>query len=622
MNRKFLSALWWVLPPALALYIYWAGLFAWFQQDDFVWPTLLQQIHSAKDLAWALFEPTQQGTWRPLGERVYFFTFQSLFGYHGLPFHLCTFLTQFANFTLLAAITTRLSGSRLAGVLASVFWIASSKLIVMMSWSSEYFLALCIFFLLLAFYFLLRFTSTNDPRYWRYCWIAYLVGFLNMESNVVFPLLAASYAFLYARPVFRKTLLMFIPAAVYVAAHMTFSRHNTGAYKMHFSGSMLRTFVTYWRMALEPINLDAFTPFPLWVGTVGVGVFSVALLGFVVWQSLRRNWIPAMLLAWFVFMLGPVLPLRDHITDYYLTLPMIALAMLGAVAVASAWRSNISAKVLAVLLAAFYMAESAPVAKGGTAWWSANGRAVERLVRFVFRQHEERPDQMIVLHRIDSLLFWTGVAHHPFVLADGQSYVRITPESLPLIDPRPETTLQAVDFVYPADRLADAIAKRQAAVFDLSSSVYYEITSEYHLSGLMHPWTQLLDAAKPIYAPFFGPEWYQPEGDHRWMPQRATVWLRGPRNVAEKLHLHGYCAAGLLADGPVTLTTVISGHRSPPAVLRNGDSQFDLWFDLPAASVGEPGLEITIELSRSFRVPNDNRDLGVSFGTIEIRVPQ
>lgn len=110
--------------------------------------------------------------------------------------------------------------------------------------------------------------------------------------------------------------------------------------------------------------------------------------------------------------------------------------------------------------------------------------------------------------------------------------------------------------------------------------------------------------------------------DHRWMPKRATVWLRGPRHPEERLHLHGYCPAGLLADGPVTLTTVIGGRRSRPAVLRDAGKDFDLWFDLPAESVGKPSLEIVIELSRSFRVPGDDRELGVAFGTIEIRAPQ
>lgn len=81
-----------------------------------------------------------------------------------------------------------------AGLLASVFWIASSKLVVVMSWSSEYMLVLCIFLLLLAFHFLLRYAATGERSYWRYCGIVYLTGFLNMESNIVFPLLAASYA--------------------------------------------------------------------------------------------------------------------------------------------------------------------------------------------------------------------------------------------------------------------------------------------------------------------------------------------------------------------------------------------------------------------------------------------
>jgi hypothetical protein len=617
LPRKLLSALWWLLPPCFALYVYWSGLFAWFQQDDFAWFNLANQIHGAKDLAAAVFVPTDHGTWRPLSERLYFIVLHALFGYRGLPFHIVTFLTQFANLALIASITTRLSGSRLAGLLAPIFWIASSQLIVMMTWSSEYILPMCIFFLLLAFHFLLRYAATAETRYWRYCWAAYLTGFLAMESNVVFPLLAASYAFLYSPKVFRKTLLLFIPAVIYTAVHMTFTGHDARVYTPHFDASMLRTFLIYCWKALQPVNLAAFSPFRLWIGPAAAALFGVALLGFVLWQSLKRNWLPLMLFGWFAFMLGPVLPLRDHITDYYLTIPMIALGMLGAVAVAAAWRSNVGAKAVAVLLAALFLAESVPVAKGGAEWWSANGRAVDKLARVVFRIHRERPDQTIVLHHVNSLLFWIGLAHQPFTDANGESYVRITPQSLPEIEARPETGLIPADYVYPADKLQDALTKGRAIIIDARQENYVDITLDYRPAGSIQP-TRTLEVANPIYAPFLGPEWHKIDGNHRWMPRRATVSLAGPDNPREKLHLSGYCAAGLLANGPVTLTAVIAGRRSRPETLREPDRNFDLWFDLPPETFGKPSVEIALELSRGFRVPNDGRELGVAFGAIEI----
>ena len=89
-----LIAGWWLLPPLFALYLYWRGIFAWFQQDDFVWLHLLDGVHNFRELLLALFRPTDHGTWRPLPERAYFMTLQSLFGYNALPYRLLSFLTQ------------------------------------------------------------------------------------------------------------------------------------------------------------------------------------------------------------------------------------------------------------------------------------------------------------------------------------------------------------------------------------------------------------------------------------------------------------------------------------------------------------------------------------------------
>ena len=478
-------AAWWLLPPLFALYLYWDGIFAWFQQDDFVWLHLLATIHSPHDLLIAVFRPTGHGTWRPLPERVYFITLQYLFGYNALPYRLLNFLTQCANFALIAAITRRLSRSALAGLLAAIFWIASSKLVVVMSWSSEYILPACGFCILLAFFFLLRYADTGEPRFWRYCWIVFLAGFFMMESNIVFPLLAASFALLYARPIFRKTLYLFIPSAVYGVFHiLVANRQPSGVYTMHFDLSLLRTLAQYVVQAFEPESLEAFTPFPAWVAPAGAVVLGAALAGFIVWRAWRRDWLPGMLAAWFVFLLAPVLPLRDHVLNYYLTLPAIALSMLGAVGAAHAWKLRASfpvsagARALATALAVFYLAESAPVARGGTTWWADNSHQVERLARYLFRLHRRRPDATIVLRNVDSLLFWTGIAHYPFWNDQG-SYVYLAAGSESAIEARPETGFRVADFIYPAGKLQWGLIHNSVLIVDVSRAGFFDVTGQY-----------------------------------------------------------------------------------------------------------------------------------------------
>lgn len=483
--EKLRAAAWWLLPPALALYLYWAGIFAWFQQDDFVWLHLLATVHGPHDLLAALFRPTDHGTWRPLPERAFFLGFEWVFGYNALPYRIVVFLTQCINLTLIAAITRRLSGSALAGLLASAFWISSSQLIVVMSWTSEYILAAVGLCLLAAFYLLLRYAASSDPRYWRYCWLVFLAGFLMMETNIVFPLLASSYAFVYARTIFRKTLMLFIPSALYGALHILLMPHGAGVYTMHFDPSIAQTLARYVGKALDPQSLDSFTVFESWVGTAGAWIFGAALIGFVVWRAFRRDWLPALLAAWFVFLLAPVLPLRDHVVPYYLTLPMIPLSMLGAVAVTTAWNWRaavplaIGARVLATALAAFYLAESIPVARGGTAWWADRSHQVERLARYVFGLHQRRPDSVILLRHVDSDLFWTGIAHYPFLDERERPYVYLAGGSEPFIEPHPETGFQVADFVYPADKAQWGVTHNRVVIVDVSRAGFFDVTSQF-----------------------------------------------------------------------------------------------------------------------------------------------
>ena len=53
------------------------------------------------------------------------------------------------------------------------------------------------------------------------------------------------------------------------------------------------------------------------------------------------------------------------------------------------------------------------------------------------------------------------------------------------------------------------------------------------------------------------------------------------------------------------------------AQLREG--AFDVSFPLPPELVGKKEIEVTIHVDRTFRPPNDARDLGLAFGVVESR---
>jgi len=120
--------------------------------------------------------------------------------------------------------------------------------------------------------------------------------------------------------------------------------------------ALLGTLWTYWQWALGPgrLGLVIHAP-PRWVGLAGTLLLTLPLAGFVAWKVGKRQWQFLLPLVWFVVVLLPVLPLRDHVEAYYLTLPTAGLAWLGGWALALAFRARWFMKGLAVALAAVYV---------------------------------------------------------------------------------------------------------------------------------------------------------------------------------------------------------------------------------------------------------------------------
>ena len=235
----------WVAPPLLCFAIYWPGLWAWFQADDFAWLGIRLDLDTQHNLLHALFAPMAQGTIRPLSERAYFLVLESIFGLDPLPFRICAFLTQCANLTLLAAIARRLTGSRAAGFWAAIFWVVNPSLVAAMTWSSAYNQVMCGFFLLGAFWLLLRYIETGRISFYIGQWISFLLGFGALEINVVYPALAAAYTLLFARKYFRATLPLFVPSVVFTVVHRVAAPAEIpAAYVLHFDRALPFTFAT------------------------------------------------------------------------------------------------------------------------------------------------------------------------------------------------------------------------------------------------------------------------------------------------------------------------------------------------------------------------------------------
>jgi hypothetical protein len=609
------SSAWWLAPSLLCLLLYWRGFASWFRADDFAWLGVGLDIRNFHDFLSAMFSPQAQGTIRPWSERAFFMAGFGIFGLDALPFRIVIFATQFANLALVAWIGARITGRRAAGFWAAIFWVLNSSQILPLGWTCVYNQVMCGFFLLLALHFLMKYVETGRERYNIYQWIAFLLGFGALELNLVYPALAAGYTLLCHRKYFRRTLPMFAVSLVYVALHTAVAPLRGGSYAMHFTGAMFRTLAKYWTWSVGPVFMETPILLPKWVLPTGVAVVSIALLGFLAAKVRAGARAALFCLVWYLATIAPVLPLRDHQTEYYVFLPVIGLCWLGGWAMAEAWRSGSRAQATATVLAVLYAFLVVPEAAATTNWNYRITMRVRNLVESVAHAHELYPAKSIMLDGIDTDLFWNGILDRPFRLF-GLEQVYLTPGSERSIEAHPDLG-NVNDYILPGYLTARALDRDELVVYDARGPRLRNITTAYAAMPRETKLPQRVDAASPLTSNLLGPEWYPSDGDHRWIARRATVRLGGPSAAGQKLYLTGQCPDEQLRNGSLPVAVSVDGSALPPAAIH--DPVFELAFALPDSLVGKPEIHVSVEVGRTFRPAADPRNLGVVFGVFEVK---
>jgi hypothetical protein len=617
-GRTLRIAAYWILPSLVCLVLYWRGFRAWFRADDFAWLGAGLDIRNFGDLLRVLFVPAAQGTIRPWSETGFFMAGYKLFGLTAVPFRVVIFATQFANLALVASIGARITGMRAAGLWAALLWVANGSLVEPLGWVCTYNQVMCGCFLLLAFHFLLRHIETGQGRYYAYQWITFLLGFGALETNLVYPALATAYTFLCARKYFRCTLPLFGVSAIYLAAHLAASpAQKGGVYAMHFDGSIFRTLATYWTWSVGPTYVYTPLRLPDWILPVGIGMLTVGLMAFVA-GKLRQGYGAALFcLIWYLAAIAPVLPLRDHMTEYYVFLPVIGLCWLGGWGLVAAWRAGTGARAAAVALAALYGLMGVPEVIAGTKWNYQLTVRARTAIEGVGRAHELNPGKAILLDGVDADLFWNTFPYQPFILV-GADQVYLAAGSQQRIAAHPEIG-DSGRFVLPVDVAAQALQRGELVVYDASGPRLRNITALYTAIPRETKLPKRLDASVPLNGYLLGPEWHQIDEDHRWMPHRATLRMGAPERPGEKLYLRGGTSSELLQKGPVTVRVAVNGIALPPATIRRAEESFELSFRLPDAVVGKMEMNVAVEVSRTFHVAQDPREFGLHFGVFEVR---
>ena len=246
----------------------------------------------------------------------------------------------------------------------------------------------------------------------------------------------------------------------------------SGPYKMFWNAGIFSTLGTYWKWSLGPSRLILFHIYPSPWRSGLTALLSIALLGFLVWKLWRREWVAGFFASWFFIVIAPLLPLRNHLMEYYLTVPLIGLAMLAGWGLVDAWRARWPLRIAAISLAAAYVAMAIPLARVAVDSFHDRSVRIRALVLGVV-EHSQ-PGKLIVLKGVDGEMFVSAVVHRPFRLY-GLNEVYLAPEDAAALDS------EAQAFSVDPAMLRSALQQNQAIVLDVSGAQVRDITQVYRV---------------------------------------------------------------------------------------------------------------------------------------------
>jgi hypothetical protein len=553
--------------------LYWPGLTTWFYQDDFGWLNLRHDVHSAADLASALVVPKAHGNMRPLGENAYWLILGSVFGVAPLAFHICTFVTQAASLLLLGNIVHRLLGRTYAGFNAQILWLVNCGLAPAMGWSSIYNQVLSAFFFLLAFYFLLRFIETGRRVDEAGHWAAFLLGLGALEINVVYPALALLYVALQSPRYVRRILPMFAVSAAVVAAHFYFAPPpGAGVYAPRIDGAAGATFWTYWQWALGPVPAAV------------AALMAAGVLALTVWGVRYREITAVLGAAWFVVTLLPYLPLPDHKMDYYLAVPSIGIAMLGALAAGRIQKFGPAARVAIGIAMLVYLGSSLAGSWKVTRWQHARAERVEDLVLGVEEVHRTGQGKIILLDGVDSELFWSGIVDLPFRAVEIPA-VYLAPGSEARIQAAPDLLSK---YVLPQAIARHALAAKNALVYRFDGEMLHDATAR---AG--DRWTEevprFVNIGDPVFAAYLGAGWQKAGNAARKMGGTGTLTIGAPRDSRSSLYL------GVFETRDFLPRVRVDGIQVATALARRDNDLSEFRATLPPEMMQRKEMEVTIQ---------------------------
>jgi hypothetical protein len=589
-----------LVPALLLLIAYWPVWDVWFRADDFAWLGLRLPVKDLSTLLTALFQPMAQGTVRFLSERAFFLTFSSIFGVDPLPMRIFIFLLQLASIALVVRLCWRLSGSWATAALVPCLWLLNPGTVVSMTWLSTWNQLLVVFFLLAAL------VSFIERRMWL-CWISYLLGFGALEVNIVFPGLLLAYVWLYERERLREVWLFFVPSLLFVAIHLLVIPKNKQdpTYQLFLDADLPRRLSRYWKWGLGFWRyVDLVGGHVRWerigspmLSVLGLG--GLAWAGWNYWRKVPRGRLALFGVAWFVGLLLPVLPLRNHFSDYYLASASVGMAMILAVAVVEAWNWHKAAGGAATVAICFLVFVSWEVRAATIGWYRSHSQAVERLTRGVVEARRLHPNDVVLLDGVDNSLFWDGMLDDPFRL-----YLVFDVFLTPGSERRLSRSIAGDDltpYVFPPEDTRFLLEHEAVQVYRIEPGPLRNVTRTYHREQdptLPYGTPRFIDVAKSAYQGLLGPGWHPVDNRARWSGGKSELKIGGPKSAGQALRMTGYAPELVLGQGPQVLTVTANGKKLPPVTFTQANVPFSIAIPLPQELIDVPQMNLQLSFSR------------------------
>lgn len=618
--KRLWSLLWWLAPPAVTLAAYWDTLDLWFRADDFAWLGLARSFNSWRDLPGLLFTPMAQGTIRPLSERAYFLALYQIFGPDPLPFRIVALATQMAAASLLAVIVSRITGSRLGGLLAALLWVFSAGPANPLIWISAYNQILLALSLLVSFWLWVRYWETGERRHLAAVWASFLIGFGVQEGNVVFPGLALIHAMLYCRRRWKAAAWLMAASAAYVILHFSIApKPAKGEYALFFDRDVAATLATYWGWAVGFARYPEYFAWPgPGVAAGGVALLSAALLGLVLWSAWRREFAPLFFLSWFFVTLAPVLPLKLHRSDYYLLSPAAGLAACLAASTVFAWKRRRLAGIAVLALSSLQAAIHVPIIRSQIEWFARRSEEIQKVVLGAEAASRRHSGKLILLTGVSDLLFYEAVYDRAFQVFGAP--VLLAPHGGP---PGIETAIPDwTEFVMPEAAARAAIRSQRAVVYDASRPKLLNVNRFFRTEVSAH-WSEdpprRVEPARPGFEGFLGDGWLESVGDLRWTARGATAYIRGPERANQQLWLWIYCRPEHTRDGALPVKVSINGNLLKELAITSAGRLLTLTLPLPAGVIGDRRIEVRLESGREVVLPGTDTSVGVAVRALEVR---